>query len=152
GLRWLMPFGVWVPGALKACARVIEEERPDAILTSSPPHMIHLLGRLLQRRHGLPWVADYRDPWIHGLGKPRPRTMTARWEAFRERFVLRAADRFILNTPRAREALINDVPAIADKSSVVTNGYDPEIFAAHEPPARGGSSLSILHAGELYCG
>src|SRR3989442_1872940 len=37
---------------------------PDAILTSGPPHCVHVLGHYLKRSTGLPWVADFRDPWI----------------------------------------------------------------------------------------
>ena len=37
--------------------------RPDLILSSSPPETAHVLGEFLRRRLGVPWVADFRDPW-----------------------------------------------------------------------------------------
>ena len=44
--RRLIP-SLWFPGA-RHCGRAIANERPDAMLTSGPPHMVHLLGRRLK--------------------------------------------------------------------------------------------------------
>ena len=62
----LFPWGVWLPFAAAGCYRAIRDHRPDVVLTSGPPHVVHLLGRHLHRRTGLPWVADFRDPWVAG--------------------------------------------------------------------------------------
>ncbi len=146
--RRLIPFASWVPAALKACGRAIANERPDAMLTSGPPHMVHLLGRLVKAWTRLPWVADYRDPWIYGLGVPRPPTLAARWESAKEMVVLRAADSIIVNTPLARAALAQDVPDLAGKMSVITNGFDPESFPPRQMPTP--ATFGVLHTGELY--
>src|SRR5205085_587167 len=66
-LRLVAPYGVWLWPAWRACRRAIKRDRPDAVLTSGPPHVVHLLGLALKRREGLPWVADFRDPWISGV-------------------------------------------------------------------------------------
>jgi len=44
--------------------RRLEELKPDAILTSGPPHSVHDLGLWLHRKAGVPWVADFRDPYL----------------------------------------------------------------------------------------
>src|SRR5207237_811435 len=89
--RRFAPFAIWVPAALEACRGAVATERPDALLTSSPPHTIHLVGRLLKARYGLPWIADYRDPWAHGLARPLAPGWWAGWERLKEKAVLRAA-------------------------------------------------------------
>ncbi|HWY85783.1 MAG TPA: glycosyltransferase family 4 protein [Gemmataceae bacterium] len=150
--RRFASFAAWMPTALKACARAIAAERPDAVLTSSPPHAIHLLGRLLKARYGLPWIVDYRDPWVNGLGEACPRTWHARWESLKEKLVLGAADGIIVNTPLARAALRDDLPQFAAKMTAITNGFDPEDFIRNEPIVVRPSTLSVLHTGELYCG
>ena len=63
-IRKFFPVGIWLPPAAVGCYRAIRAHRPDAVVTSGPPHTIHLLGRHLHRRFGLPWVADFRDPWV----------------------------------------------------------------------------------------
>lgn len=54
----------WYYYALKQARKLIEEEQIDAVFTTGPPHSTHLIGRALSRRYGLPWIADFRDPWV----------------------------------------------------------------------------------------
>jgi glycosyltransferase involved in cell wall biosynthesis len=150
--RRLMPFAAWVPAALKACTRAVAVEHPEALLTSSPPPMIHLLGRLLKARYSLPWLADYRDPWAYGHGNGFVPGWPVWWEALKERAVLRSADSIIVNTPLAREALLHEVPACASKVAAITNGFDPESFVTRAAREKRPAHFAILHTGELYSG
>jgi glycosyltransferase involved in cell wall biosynthesis len=142
---------LWLPRALRACARAVRTHRPAAVLTSGPPHFVHLLGRALKRIYGLPWLADFRDLWVASTPRAQNRSLFARWEALCERGVMRDADVLIANAPRATRGLRNAFPKYADKTVTLTNGYDPEAFPA---PTRGASDgpLTLLHAGELYSG
>lgn len=54
----------WYYYALKQARKLIEEGHVDAIFTTGPPHSTHLIGRSLSRQYGLPWIADFRDPWV----------------------------------------------------------------------------------------
>jgi len=150
--RRLAPNGIWVLPAFQAATRAIRAERPDALLTSSPPHTVHLLGRLIKARFGLPWIVDYRDPWVYGRGGSKPTTGQGRWESFKEKKVLQSADGIVVNTPLAKEALLGEVPRIADKTIAITNGFDPEDFIAENAPEATSPSLTMLHSGELYSG
>ena len=53
----------WVLFALHAARRLVHDLTPDVIMTTGPPHSAHLIGRHLQARHGMPWIADFRDLW-----------------------------------------------------------------------------------------
>ncbi|HNV21323.1 MAG TPA: glycosyl transferase family 1, partial [Candidatus Hydrogenedentes bacterium] len=53
----------WIPSAVSAAKRLVRHERIDAIITSSPPQTVHLIGRRAALATGLPWIADFRDPW-----------------------------------------------------------------------------------------
>src|SRR5262245_31988255 len=129
-LRRYIGYHVWLPRAYKACVRAIDFERPDAVLTSSPPHCVHFLGLLLKKRFRLPWVAEFRDPWIANNSNLQHRTVQSVWESYCEAAVIKQADRIVLNTPSARTELQRAFPAQASKMIVITNGYDPEVFAA----------------------
>ena len=144
--------GVWFPGAWAASGRAALEFRPDALLTSGPPHEVHLLGLALARRHRLPWVVDFRDPWVEG-GSPGPaRSRQARRAARLERAVVRRAGVVVANAPRVGDRLRRTYPASADKIAVVTNGYDPEDFDAPAGPRPSSGPPTIVHAGVLYLG
>jgi glycosyltransferase involved in cell wall biosynthesis len=151
-LRWAAPWGVWLPDALRECARAVAEERPDAVLTSGPPQFVHLLGLYLKRRYRLPWVADFRDPWVTDGGPPRPRSLRGRWESFWERQVMAHADAVLANAPNACRAFREAFPRHADKFLTLTNGFDPEAFPRCETAKPHDLTLRIVHTGELYAG
>jgi glycosyltransferase involved in cell wall biosynthesis len=150
--RYFSPKGVWLPGAVRACARAVRQHRPDAVLTSGPPHCVHLLGLSLKWRYGLPWLADFRDPWITNAVAKRQSRFWEAIDSFWERKVITKADVIIANAPLACETLAAAFPAQSGKMVSITNGYDPEDFADITPPRPVNGSLSILHAGELYLG
>jgi glycosyltransferase involved in cell wall biosynthesis len=150
-LRRFAPNGLWLPRALAACGRAIREHRPAAVFTSSPPHCVHLVGRLLKVWHRLPWVADFRDPWVATTPRATSGAPWDRWEAFCERGVVAAADAVLANAPRACAALQDAFPPHADKVVTLTNGFDPDAFPRHGGRGHDGP-LTLLHAGEVYAG
>jgi glycosyltransferase involved in cell wall biosynthesis len=151
-VRRLAPHAVWLPRAARACARLLSEQRPDALFTSSPPHCVHVLGLWLKRRFRIPWVADFRDPWFID-GRPSFGHMRWSWfEARCERAVLRGADAVVTNAPRARDSLRAAHPACAAKIVTITNGYDPERFPAPSPGVASDGPLRVIHTGEVYAG
>ncbi|MGH7741323.1 MAG: glycosyltransferase [Candidatus Eiseniibacteriota bacterium] len=91
---WLLPDSYigWARRAEGAASRRITRGGIDIVLSSSPPDSVHLAARALQRRHALPWVADFRDPWIAlAFRKPPSAWHRARQTAL-ERDVLEHAD------------------------------------------------------------
>jgi glycosyltransferase involved in cell wall biosynthesis len=153
-LRMWASFTPWLVRAWPTCARAVREHQPAAILTSGPPHPIHMLGLWLKRRYRLPWIADFRDPWIATALSPPRRSVTSRWEARQERAVMASADVIITNAPNACEALAQAFPSAREKIVVITNGYDPERFESPEWTAPGADDqpITILHPGQLYAG
>jgi glycosyltransferase involved in cell wall biosynthesis len=151
-LRKAFPYAAWLPMAWAACRRALRDQRPDALLTSGPPHIIHLLGHHLRRRHGFSWVADFRDPWSAGGNSDIHGRVPAGWEAWAEKAVLRGADRIVGNTPRAKEILASAYPGEAPKMAAITNGYDPENFELASGRALPSESrtVDIIHPGEIY--
>ncbi|MEM8600751.1 MAG: glycosyltransferase, partial [Bacteroidota bacterium] len=115
-----------------------------AVLTSGPPHSGHLIGRALHRATGLPWVADFRDPWArHALADALPMTAAATALDRRiERSVLREATRLITVSPTWRHHLAALAQRPAADVAVVHNGFDADDFAY----ARTRSTLDALAA------
>ena len=103
--RRLAPMAGWLPRAARACATVIREHRPDALLTSGPPQQVHWLGLWLRRRYGLPWLVDFRDPWYPEGRTDRGRDFASWRVGVQEAAVVRAADALIANAPGACRTL-----------------------------------------------
>ncbi len=136
-LRIAAPYGVWLPPAWRACRRAIGRQRPDVVLTSGPPHVVHLLGMLLQRTHRLPWIADFRDPWISGMVAGRL-NWQQRWLRYLEKQVIAHADRILANAPNAARLFQETYPRQAHKVVTLTNGFDPPAPFTFTRPLTGG--------------
>jgi len=53
----------WVKPSVKYLSEWLRENPVDVIISSGPPHSMHLIAMGLKKRFNIPWVADFRDPW-----------------------------------------------------------------------------------------
>ncbi len=53
----------WVKPSVKYLKDYLKEHPVDAIISTGPPHSMHLIAMKLKESLGIPWVADFRDPW-----------------------------------------------------------------------------------------
>jgi glycosyltransferase involved in cell wall biosynthesis len=143
----------WRFGAVPAGMRLIRARRPDVIWSTYPIATAHVIGDALRRASELPWIADFRDPMAQDGYPDDPRT----WRTFKrieERAVANA--RFsVFATPGAVRMYRNRYPAMADRITIIENGFDEESFAnlptgrtAHEPLNPG--MVTLVHSGVVY--
>ena len=160
---WLLiPDGYhpWAREAERAAARRIESGGVDALWTTSSPESAHLAGRALKRRFDLPWIADFRDPWVGRVTYNPPTPWhDARHRAL-EREVVESADRVTL-VSEAMVALYRErYPGIPSERFVyVPNGVDSDDWRRADRLASSAASLEeadrdrdrfvLLHAGQL---
>jgi glycosyltransferase involved in cell wall biosynthesis len=142
----------WLPVAVARGLAICRRERIDCILTTSPPQTGHLVGLWLKRLTGLRWVADFRDPWARGSGKPRfvRSALSDRLDARLERAVVRRADRVVLVNDASRDEFVSAYPGEpAAKFVRIWNGFDGDDFDASGVVARE-PRFTIAHVGTLY--
>lgn len=128
---WLLPdsYAGWAGRARAAAARRLEAGGIDALLTTSPPDSVHLAGGRLAGRFRVPWVADFRDPWIAlHFREPPTAWHRARHEAM-ERRVLGAAD-LVLAASRTHR---DEIAPLARRAEHLPNGFEPAADAAPAP-------------------
>lgn len=53
----------WIKPSVKFLKNYLLENNIDTIITSGPPHSLHLIGLKLQEDLKVKWIADFRDPW-----------------------------------------------------------------------------------------
>jgi glycosyltransferase involved in cell wall biosynthesis len=150
--RYIVPYNdslPWAAHALVEAEAVIGRHPVCAVLSTSPPVATHLVALWLKRRHGLPWVADFRDPlW----GNPfRPRRWIFPYDAMLERRIFRHADALIANTDTTAEMWRLRHPDAARKVNVIWNGFDPE-DSIEVPPVADSGRRVLAHVGSLYGG
>ncbi len=152
GFRGLYPgwlgipdrYWTWVLSGTRAGAQAIRRFRVDAIYSTYPMPSAHLIGLRLKKRFGLPWIADFRDPWAVDSGARLRDWLDSRLE----KAVVVAADRIICNTPAMRRHFLKSYPNIdASRFVTITNGYDEPEFAALEPVRS--DKFHIIYPGTL---
>lgn len=55
----------WVKPSVKYLTEYLKKNPVDALVSSGPPHSMHLIAQELKRKLNIPWLADFRDPWTN---------------------------------------------------------------------------------------
>lgn len=113
----------WVKPSVDYLSQIIKDETIETIITTGPPHSLHLIGLNLKQHLGVKWIADFRDPWTT-IGYHKQLKLTRKSAAKHkqlEREVLGKADEIIatsFTTGKEFQSIVNK------KVNVITNGYD----------------------------
>lgn len=121
---------LWVPFAVRKGMQAIREQKIDVIYSTSGPYSSHLVGRALQKRTGLPWIADFRDPWTQNMHRSGI-FWREKAEEKMEKSVMTHADVVLTVTRTFAENFKAKYPQI-QRLEVIHNGYDPEDYTKIE--------------------
>ncbi len=113
----------WVRPSVKYLYDVLEKEDIQTIITTGPPHSVHLIGYHLKLFKKVKWIADFRDPWTSiGYHKKLKLTKTAQNRHKElEQLVLTTADEILVTSNITK----NEFKSITQKNiTVITNGFD----------------------------
>jgi glycosyltransferase involved in cell wall biosynthesis len=116
---------LWGKPSVSFLEKYIVENNIDTIVTSGPPHSLHLIGLELKQKLNIKWFADFRDPWTTiGYHKSlRLSSYAAKKHKKLEHQVLNTADT-ILVTSKTTKAEFQEITT--KPIEVITNGYDVE--------------------------
>jgi glycosyltransferase involved in cell wall biosynthesis len=138
---------LWIKPSVRFLHDYLKGNPVDAIVSTGPPHSAHLIALALKRKTGIPWLADFRDPWT---------TM----DYYKELLLSGWADKkhhrlelAVLKTADAVTVVGNGMKSefekkSARKISVVTNGFDEDDFSLTE--SRPDDHFTIVHIGTFF--
>ena len=133
----------WVKPSVNFLSDFIEKEAIKTIITTGPPHSIHLIGLDLKEKLSLQWLADFRDPWT-SIGyhkKLKLSTAAAKKHKSLESKVLNTADKIVVTSKTTK----TEFESITKKPiEVITNGFDVEVKATELD-----DKFTISHIGSL---
>ena len=124
----------WAPAAIAAGVAADDANPVDAIYSSGPPWTSHLVAAAIQGLTALPWVADFRDPWIgnaYAAPLPAPHRAARKWL---ERAVVERAHASVFASAGVRDGYARRYPPLADRFVTIHNGYDLDDIG-HVPPS-----------------
>ena len=115
----------WVKPSVKFLKQYLQENQIDTIITTGPPHSLHLIGLQLKKEINITWLADFRDPWTT-IGYHKQLKLSS-WAAKKhkdlEKEVMNTCDQLLVTSPTTK----TEFEAITIKPiEVITNGYDVE--------------------------
>ncbi|NER13830.1 glycosyltransferase [Leptobacterium flavescens] len=137
----------WVKPSVRFLSTYLKENNIDTIITTGPPHSVHLIGMQLKEKCGVRWISDFRDPWTTiGYHKRLKLTGSSRRKHKQlEREVLRNSDQIVVTSKTTKK----EFEAITQQPiEVITNGYDRHGGRATEPD----KLFSLSHIGSLLSG
>jgi len=124
---WLLPdsYVGWARRAQAVAARRLAQGDIAVLLSTSPPDSVHLAGRALARRFRVPWVADFRDPWIGLHFRPPASAWHRARQVAMEAAVVQDANAVFVPSKTHAGDLAAAFPARAGHIHHVANGYEP---------------------------
>lgn len=120
------PKVFWVNSSVKYLQNYLDSNKIDVIISTGPPHSMHLIANKLHKKNNIKWLADFRDPWTNLyynedfkqllFAKKRNKKL--------EKKVLQNAN-CILTVSNALKA---EFDKNASRVEVITNGFDDEVL------------------------
>ena len=138
---------LWIKPSVKFLKKYLSENKVDAIMSTSPPHSVHLIAMQLHKALKLPWVADFRDPWtkIDFYPELKLTNWADRKHHRLEKEVLSNADAVI----SVGETIKQEFQEIVNrKYELITNGYDEDDVHVSDKIEMD-KKFSIVHLGTL---
>ena len=130
------PRCLWIRPSVKFLKKYLKEHPVDLIVSTGPPQSMHIIGMKLARETGLPWIADFRDPWtkIFYFKHLSMTRATERWHKRMEKRVLDEASVVVAVSPLVQQEFQNMTQTPVE---LITNGFDECDFEQGAPDQSG---------------
>ncbi|MCC7302170.1 MAG: glycosyltransferase family 4 protein [Bacteroidia bacterium] len=136
----------WIKPSIEFLSDWLQKNKVDAIISTGPPHSMHLIALGLKRKFGIPWIADFRDPWTN-IDFYDQLMLSAAADARHRRLeqeVLQHADKIVT----VSRHWAGDFRKLSNRSvEVIANGYDEEDFNVSCPEVK--KEFAFHHIGAL---
>ena len=124
------PKVFWVNSSVKFLQKYLNSNKVDAIISTGPPHSMHLIAQKLHKKNKLKWIADFRDPLtdLYYNKDFSEQSFAKKKNKILEKSVLKNADCVLT----VSESLKEQFSINARRVEVITNGYDNETRSAED--------------------
>ncbi len=122
------PRKFWIKPSINYLVKYLKKNPVDIIITTGPPHSMHMIGLGIKKKLDIPWIADFRDPWsdwdvldllkISNTARRKHKTL--------EHQVFKHADKVLTVSWRLGKKL--ELTGEFQNVEVITNGFDEDDF------------------------
>lgn len=115
----------WIKPSIAFLNKWLKENPVDVIVSTGPPHSMHLIAHAVATANKIPWLADFRDPWTN-IDYYKDLMLTSRADRIHhdlEKKVVTDATRVVV-VGRTMKQEFEDT--YHRKVDLITNGFDTE--------------------------
>lgn len=114
---------LWIKPSVKYLSEYLKNNKVDAIISTGPPHSMHVIAMKLRKTFNIPWIADFRDPWtgIDFYEQLKLTKLADKKHHNLEKQVLQTADKIVTVSNSCAKSLEE---ICKKKVDVITNGFD----------------------------
>ncbi|MHB0754083.1 glycosyltransferase family 4 protein [Polaribacter sp. M15] len=135
----------WVKPSVKFLTQFLKERPVDVVISTGPPHSMHLIAKKICKKNNVKWLADFRDPWsdlyynkeFNQLSFAKKRNLKL------ENSVFKTADCVLT----VSNTLKKEFDKKAKRVEVITNGFDDEV--THQNSVKLEEKFTISYIGLL---
>jgi glycosyltransferase involved in cell wall biosynthesis len=136
----------WVNPSFRFLSDYYNKNKFQAVISSGPPHSLHLIALKLKLKFNVPWMADFRDPWSEYFSS----LMLTKWAVNKhttlEKKILQTADKVVVI---GRNMQMQNFENAGIHSDIVMNGFDIDDYQCLEKPLFKKEKCTLLYAGTL---
>jgi len=139
----------WLMTAKKAVDEIVVKYNIDAVYSSSPPYTCSLIARYAKRKHNLPWIAGFRDPWTGFISSPKRWFIPAMIDKGMEKSVFTEADAVECAWLGIIKDALGKYPDIhKSKFHHVPNGFDSDDYPQLDKKRN--DRFTLTYTGSMY--
>jgi len=137
----------WIKPSIRFLKEYLDDHPVEAMVSTGPPHSMHMIALGLKKHHDIPWVADFRDPWTQQdfYDQLKLTRWADRRHKRKEQQVLKIADRIVTVSWSWKEDL--SMLSKGREVDLITNGFDPADF--EEKIGERDPDFTICHIGSM---
>jgi len=137
----------WINPSIKYLTKYLKDNPVDAIVSTGPPHSMHIIAMKLNKTFNIPWLADFRDPWT-GIDFYHQLKLTSVADKLHHKLEKKVLSSATEVTVISRD-MMNEFNGIVERNyKLVTNGYDAEDISPL-PQNQLDDEFTISHIGSL---
>jgi hypothetical protein len=151
----IFPVDTWLPLFIllqQKVKKAVQQINPQVLWSTGDPWSSHWLALKVAKNCGLPWVADFRDPWtLSDFHKQRRIALASRIDEIQEKKIMQEATALTFTARQTEQMYTREYPCISQKSTTIYNCFDSELF---NKPANGkqifrDDTLNLLFFGKF---
>lgn len=136
----------WISPSVKFLSKYLKENPVDVLFTNGPPHSTHMIAYGVKKNLGIPWHADFQDPWtqVDYFSQLMLNPISKRIHRAMEQRVFRSADKITI----CSDTWKTDLESIGARDvDVIVWGYDEDDFKNISVPLS--PKFTLSHFGSL---